>query len=245
MNWPSVRGRLLQWHRKEQGSFTLESTLVFPLLLTLILLFLVFGMYMYQKVQLYYAASSTAERAAFGWDNSHRDPRSGMLTETKYDGLYWRIGEDEMLGSLFGLGAGSTDTVITLPQELSSDGGEIDLSQSKMLRSVQWLERAGLGYKGEISYSNRILKRKIEVKLKQPLAVDALEQSWLKREPKTVSAASVVDPVEFIRSVDLMRYYSSKFADRGGGAGPAKAQAGKVLATYQGIGGEDELEKSG
>lgn len=229
-----IKKRLLHWLKKEQGSFSLESAIVFPMLLMLILLFIIFGMYMYQKVMLYYAASATAERAAFGWDNSYRQSRSGMLTEPKYDGLYWRTGEDEMLSSLFGLGGGTADTVVLLPLAAAGEESKTDLSERKMEQSVQWLGQAGLAYAGHISYSRGVIKRTIEVKLKAPLSVQFVEQSWLKREPKTVSAAAIVDPAEFIRSVDLVRYYSSKFANRAGGAGQAKSQAGQVLAPYKG-----------
>lgn len=225
--------RLLHWLKKEQGSFTLESTLVFPMLMALILLFIIFGMYMYQKVVLYYAASATAERAAFSWDNSYRDPRNGMLTEPKYDGLYWRIGEDEMLTGLFGMKGDAADAAVALPLEMSDGESRPELNERKMEQSVRWMEQAGLMYEGNISYSRGVLKRTIEVKLKQPLSVQPFEQGFLKREPKTVSSASIVNPMEFIRSVDLARYYSTKFANNGG-AGQSKSQAGKVLAPYKG-----------
>ncbi|WP_051251262.1 TadE/TadG family type IV pilus assembly protein [Paenibacillus harenae] len=237
MSWNKVRVKLLRLVKKEQGSFTLESTLVFPILITLILLFIIFGMYMYQKVVLYYAASSTAERAAFGWDNSNRDPQSGMLKTATHDSLYWRIGEDGMLSSLFGLGEDSGDTVVALPVEPRGEGEKTALARRKMEHAVQWLEQAGVSYKGQIGYANNVLKRTIEVKLKRPLSAETMEQSWLKREPKTVSSATIVDPVEFIRSVDLVRYYAAKFANRGGGAGQAKVQAGEALAPYKGAAG--------
>lgn len=233
MNMQRIKKRLQHWLKKEQGSFSLESAIVFPMLFMLILLFIIFGMYMYQKVMLYYAASATAERTAFGWDNSFRQSRTGMLIEPKYDGLYWRIGEDAMLSSLFGLGGGTADTAVLLPLT-GADEVSKTLSERKMEQSVQWLGQAGLAYEGRISYSRGVIKREIEVKLKAPLSVQFVEQSWLKREPKTISAAAIVDPAEFIRSVDLVRYYSSKFANRAGGAGQAKSQAGQALAPYKG-----------
>jgi len=229
-----MRARLLRWLKKEQGSFTLESTIVFPMLMGLILLFILFGMYMYQKAVLYYAASATAERTAFGWDNSFREARSGMLIAPEYDGLYWRIGEDKLLSSLFGIEGEKTAAAVALPLASTDEAGKDDLSGRKMEQSVQWLGQAGLKYEGQISYSGGVLKREIEVKLKAPLSVRFALNSWLRREPKTVSAAAVVDPVEFIRSVDLVRYYSMKFANRTGGAKQSRSQAGQALAPYKG-----------
>lgn len=227
-----MKARLLQWLKKEQGSFTLESTIVFPMLLGLILLFILFGMYMYQKVVLYYAASASAERAAFGWDNSFREARSGMLTESKYDGLYWRIGEDEMLGRLFGLGGEKRAAAVAIPLAGAGEA-EAALPLRKLEQAVRWIGQAGLAYEGQISYSGGALKREIEVKLKSPLSNRSVEKSWLRREPMSVSTAAVVDPVEFIRSVDLVRYYTTKFANRTGGAGQARSQAGQALAPYK------------
>jgi hypothetical protein len=234
MNRLRIKARLLGWLKKEQGSFTLESTIVFPMLFGLILLFILFGMYMYEKVIVYYAASSTAERAAFSWDNSNREARSGMLIEPDYDGLYWRIGEDGILSSLFGLRGENAAAKVVLPLAETVDGSNNALSVRKMEQSARWLGQAGLTYEGQISYSGGVLKRVILVKLKESLSVGIVEKSWLKREPKTVSSATVVDPTEFIRSVDLVRYYSSRFANRAGGAGQAKTQAGQVLDSYKG-----------
>ncbi|MCA0757412.1 pilus assembly protein [Paenibacillus sp. N4] len=225
--------RLPQFLRQEQGSFTLESAIVFPLLLVFVLIFIVFGMYMYQKVTLYYVASSTAERTAFSWDNSHRDPRSGMLTEPRYDGLYWRLGEDGIASGLFGLGSGDKARSLTLPQSGYSREGEEDLPLGKMLGAAELLERTGQSYEGQIQYANNLVKRAVEVKLKQPLSAGAGGQGYWSKEPKTVTASGIVDPVEFIRSVDLVRYFSSRFA---GSGGAGQAQAGKIISPYQGAG---------
>ncbi|WP_138752744.1 TadE/TadG family type IV pilus assembly protein [Paenibacillus sinopodophylli] len=225
-------GRLLHGLRREQGSFTLEATLVFPLLLGLILLFILFGMYMYQKVVLYYAASSTVERAAFSWDNSYRTARSGMLNEPVYDGLYWRVGENDMLGSLFGMAGDHVSSTILLPLEDQDGAGGSDLSERKLLQSAKWIGAASLAYQGQINYARSVLKKEVEVKLKSPFANGAAEKSWLRREAKTVSSATIVDPTEFIRSVDLARYYATKFANRTGGARLAREEAGQVLAPY-------------
>lgn len=224
---------MLQGLKKENGSFTLESTMVFPILLSLILLFILFGMYMYQKVVLYYAAASTAERAAFGWDNSFRDVRSGMLSEPKFDSLYWRLSDDEMLTSLFGIGGETADAVVNLPlEEQEGEDSKSDLPYRKMEKSLNWLVQAGAAYQGRISYTHGLLQRKLEVKLKQPLSLPLVEENWLKREPKTVATASIVDPVEFIRSVDLVRYFTTKLKSDGSGGGGqySKSQAGKVLS---------------
>jgi hypothetical protein len=234
VNVLQIKYKLFQWLRKEQGSFTLESSVVLPLLLGLILLFVLFGMYMYQKVIVYYAASVTAERTAYSWDNSFRQARTGMLADDRHDGLYWRMSEDKMLASLFEMKEEVPSAAVTLPLEPSGATEDDPLSERKMKQAALWLGKAGLAYEGQMSYERGALKKSIEVKLKTPLSTESAEKSWLRREPKSVSSAIVVEPVEFIRSVDLVRYYYAKFANASSGSTEAKSQAGKALAPYKG-----------
>ncbi|MNF05661.1 hypothetical protein D3C80_2054430 [compost metagenome] len=52
-------------------------------------------------------------------------------------------------------------------------------------------------------------------------------------EPEVQAQSVVTDPVEFIRTVDLMRYYGAKFKgkgqDSGSGTSMEKQDAGKML----------------
>lgn len=222
--------RWLLWLRHTEGSFTLESTLVFPILFLLILMFLLFSMYIYQKVVLYYSASETAERASFSWDNSHRNARNGMLTTGQNDGLYWRVSGDYMLGSLFGITANQTDITLEIPGSQSAD--ELELAGTKLRQAAAWLTGdAGLPFQGNIAYANSLLKREVAVKLKQPVSLAPLELTLGLSEPKTAAAATIVDPVQFIRDVDMVRYYTAKFNN-----GTSKQQAAKALQAYSGGG---------
>ncbi|KQN99059.1 TadE/TadG family type IV pilus assembly protein [Paenibacillus sp. Leaf72] len=224
----SLRPLFRKWLLGEQGSFTLESTLVFPLLLTVILLFLLLGMYMYQKTVLYYSASVTTERTAFGWDNSFRNSRTGLLPEGEYDSLYWRMHEDRLLSSLFGLGGESADVQLALP--LHGAAGD-SLPEQKMAAAAGWMNaERGLPFEGSIGYHRTVIQRHIETKLIQPVSLEPLERVLGIREPKTVASSPVTDPVDFIRGVDLARYYTAKFA--GSPQGSGKEQASQVLSSY-------------
>ncbi|MCM3628820.1 pilus assembly protein [Paenibacillus glycanilyticus] len=221
----------LQWLRHSEGSFTLESTLVFPIIFLLILMFLLLSMYIYQKVVLYYSATETAERASFSWDNSHRNARNGMLTTGQYDGLYWRVSGDYMLGSLFGMTSDQTDVTLELPGPLSEEE-KLELAGTKLRRASNWLTGdAGLPFQGNIAYANSLMKREVAVKLKQPVSLAPLELTLGLSEPKTAASASIVDPVQFIRDVDMLRYYTAKFNN-----GTSKQQAAKALTAYSGGG---------
>ncbi|WP_336774643.1 TadE/TadG family type IV pilus assembly protein [Paenibacillus sp. MMO-58] len=227
----NLRRSLTQWLCQTEGSFTLESALVFPVIFLLILMFLLFSMYIYQKAVLYYSASETAERASFSWDNSHRNARNGMLTTGQYDGLYWRVSGDHMLGSLFGITADQTD--VTLELQGSRDIDKLELAGTKLHQASAWLTGdAELPFQGNIAYSNSLLKREVSVKLMQPVSLAPLELTLGLSEPKTVASASIVDPVQFIRDVDTVRYYTAKFS-----SGTSKQQAGKALKAYS-VGGK-------
>jgi hypothetical protein len=224
----SINAGLLKLARGERGSFSLESALVMPLMLLLVLSILLFGMYMYQKVMLYYSAGITAERAAFSWDNGNKEPKSGIAPAGSYDGLYWRVGEDNMLESVFGLASGgSAEESITVPPV---SGGEAPdaLAALKLNRASQWLADVRPAFEGQAVYERGVVQRLVQVKLLQPITLSALELLLGKSEPKAVAAAAVVEPAEFIRSVDLARYYGSKLSK---GLFSQK-DAGAVLANY-------------
>jgi hypothetical protein len=220
---------------EEAGSYSLESVFVFPILFLLILLMMFMGLFAYQNVIVTYAASITAERAAFGWDNSHREPRTGILSASAYDGLYAGLGSDGAIGSLFGLASGAEAATVSLPaRERGQDGAS--LAERKLEQASGWLEKAGLSYVGEASRSNEGLLRFVGVKLVKPVGSGML-RLWGEGgfvDPSGNGKSIITEPVAFIRHVDLARYYSKKFADATAGGKTAKKQAGDVLSSYGG-----------
>ena len=44
-----------------------------------------------------------SERTAYNWDNSHKIATTGSVEQGQYDSLYWRLTDDNVVGSLFGL----------------------------------------------------------------------------------------------------------------------------------------------
>ncbi|MCQ6559124.1 pilus assembly protein [Paenibacillus mendelii] len=222
-------------NRGEEGSFTLESSLVFPTLFVALLAMLLFSMYVYQKVAMYYVTSVAAERAAFRWDNSHRDAVSGMAPNNLYDGLYWRMGSDGALQSLFQLDdaeGGGISVNIGTPGGM--EGGDQAGDESGEVQSLPVLKmnriasRVPLPYEGQMTYSFGLLEKTVEVKLKQPLDMKLLK-AFGRTEPKSGSHALIVDPVEFIRNVDLVRYYTAKFKQGSSGGGANQAHAAEIL----------------
>ncbi|MFD0588587.1 TadE/TadG family type IV pilus assembly protein [Paenibacillus sp. GCM10027627] len=221
------------WNRDERGSFTIEAVMVFPLLFAMILAFVLLGMYLYQKAVVYYAAVITAERASFSWDNSKRESATGILMKAEYDSLYRRMGTDGVLASIFGLGKEDEHTSVVMPGGLDGNGeGPIGLIKSKLIGAAQWMTNAGLPYSGTMKYSGGLAVRNVEVRLKKPIALVPWEGNGSRKEPKAEVKSGIVDPVEFIRGVDLARYFADKLANHPMGKTTAKERAGGVLSTY-------------
>ncbi|OUS71935.1 hypothetical protein B1748_25860 [Paenibacillus sp. MY03] len=213
----------------------MESAMVFPMLFILIFLFLFMSMFVYQNVIVSYTAAVTSERAAFAWDNSHRDPRSGILTEAAYDGLYTELGSDGVTGSLFGLIGHSETASVSLPSGRTEGAGS-SLAVTKLDLASDWIAAAGLSYSGEVTRADDGLFRLVRTKLEKPIGSDVF-RSWGKGEfvdPTGQSKALITAPVDFVRHVDLARYYAKKFSGSSAGKATSKKQAGKVLSSYGG-----------
>jgi hypothetical protein len=227
--------RRIKLLRSESGSFTLEATLVFPILLIVIVIVILFVCYIYEKAVLYGAASVTSERTAFLWDNSYRNIRTGLAGEGEYDGLYWRIKDDELVQSLFGLDdGGGPDARTSIGGSASSGSGSGDssnagsLAERKLMRTTEHLE--GVLF-GENRYKRRLASRFVETALRTPMESNVLRSRIENYEQASMASSIIVDPAEFIRTVDIVRYYTSKLGSReSGGIDSNKQQeAGKAL----------------
>ncbi|AIQ56729.1 TadE/TadG family type IV pilus assembly protein [Paenibacillus borealis] len=217
--------------QQDEGSFTIEASLLLPVIMCITMLLLFFSLYSYQKSMLLQVGSAAAERAAYNWENSNRAV-DGEFAAGNYDPLYWRISEDGLLGSLFGTGAQNGSTAIELPGEAGDEaGGQLPLVK---LWHASQIVPANLT--GEMSYTYGLTSRKISAKLKKMLRLPVLDELLADGAVPEVSARSyVTEPVEFIRTVDLMRYYGSKFKDTSSGSkegtGMEKKNAAIVLDT--------------
>ena len=189
--------------RESRGSFTIEASLVFPVVLLATVAFVFFSLYIYAKGSLYQAAAVTADRAAFAWDNSHKDPLTGAFAVNEQDGLYWRVFQDRASG-IFSFADGGVATV-----ELPEDAGktDLDMPQRKLMKAAQLLPGVE---KAMLSYTHRLFDRTVSVRLTDPFhrpdrpamppVPDRIEQE---------ASAKVVDPVELIRTVEFVRLYAS------------------------------------
>lgn len=205
----------------------MEASLVLPIVLMVTVLLLFLCLYIYQQSMLVQASAAASERTAYSWDNSHKFAATGSVEQGQYDSLYWRLTDDNVVGTLFGLAGGDSTRSITLP-EGEAEGGK--LPELKMFKGGTAVPAS---MAGEMRYTNQLLIRKVTTSLNEQVSLTPLSRILDDGGQIKVSAQSiVVDPVEFIRTVDLMRYYGSKF--QGGRNGTDKAAAGEVLQKFGG-----------
>lgn len=178
--------------REKKGNFTMEASILFPILLIIVLLFVFFSLVIYEKVTLQYKANQIATRMAHTWDSSTMKLETGELSESDYvthngDGLYWRITSNNGFNK-FGLSL--------------SDNGVV--SKKK--------QRAG-EYAGNITFDNGLFVQEIVVSLDKNLALpNVIADIFGVNKVGATARHPVVDQTEIIRNTDFMVYGFSKFS---------------------------------
>ncbi len=164
--------------RDETGRFTLESTLIFPLLfiITISCLFITIGAS--RHVGLAVDATTASGRAAFSWSNSNKNPVTGAYLPGSYDHLYWRLTDDR---------SGSS------------------LATKKVTRALSFIT-ADIFERGQ--FMNSLLQRDIFVEVDFPFhAPGFMSELYGSRQLIGNGHSSVSEPMEFIRQVELARIY--------------------------------------
>lgn len=178
-----MKAILHNFKREKEGSFTIEAALIFPTIFILILGMLFFSLFIHLNVYTYYKASLAAERAAFSWNNSYRSPVTGEINmnyiRTQNDGLYWRI--PDVLGS-----------------------GR--LQETKMNQALASVKFNG---DSQAAYKNKIFRREVNISMSQKVTAPVLIKGMYGEDGKAAGQAFalVTDPVDYIRSFDLLYYY--------------------------------------
>lgn len=183
-------GGVRRWMQGEKGTFTIEASLIFPILLLANVAFLVFALYVYQLVTLHIHAAVAAERIVTYW---HVSPAEGRLP------LYWRI-----------LDNGSTEVSIPKTGHANFKGGSIQ--EQKMARGVRGIPE---GMSGTVEFQNKVIRQFVVVKLEHPIKVSPLVTFFLpdfqsdgKLQAKATS--EVMDSTEFARYIDFAFGYALK-----------------------------------
>ncbi len=202
---------LLRRKKNEKGSFTIEASLLFPIIFLALVAMIFFSIFVYQKVVLYYIASEVAERVAFHWDNSNKDPYTGAFSIEDRDPLYWRLTDDNILDILFNTNSEYKRTV-----NLSSDERSLPTADDVPLPTKKLYNIANIipkGIEGKLTYKNNWIERKVTVELYSPIKLPLFLQTILGNKVTATASATITDPIEFIRNIDFVRKYSNALMD--------------------------------
>lgn len=212
--------------KNEKGAIIVESTLVLPIVFCTILLLIFFSLFLYQNAVVEQTSAIAAERVAFSWNNSARDQRTGAYAEGSHDPLFWRLSDDGMLQSIFGGTSQPGKDKIELPAAKSEEDG---LALRKLSSTGQELP-SFVG--GQMNYSHELLTRTVKTQFHRELPISPLH--FYMKDSDTASGQSVsyiVEPTEWIRTVELARYFTAKFKGSGD-EGKSKSDSVNALKKY-------------
>ncbi|MGG1314488.1 pilus assembly protein [Cohnella laeviribosi] len=215
---------LIRRLRDNSGSFALESSMVMPIVLMMTFLLLFFAIYIAQGAIMYYNVSIAGERAAYNWPNSAKDVRTGAYPAGQYDGLYWRLTDDHVLSGLFGLALESPGAAVAIPAAGGAEAG--DLADRKLLAAAGTIVTASAG---EMRYRHSLVWREIGTEAASSDVPEPLRRFNGTTILSAKASAIVVEPAEFLRNIDLLRYYAAKMRSADGGAAAYREQAAAVL----------------
>lgn len=177
--------------KDDSGNFTVEASMIFPMILIITMCLIFFSLVVYYKSILQFEANRIADKVAFVWNNSSKDVHTGAFnqyTTQNGDGLYWRLTSNNILQN-FGLNI----------------GGESAAVDKKLHRNL--VDEIPGAISGSVEFKNKLFRNYVEVKLEQPLKLPSMVTDLFKMDVMEASAArTITEPVEFIRNTDFVIY---------------------------------------
>ncbi|WP_258201272.1 hypothetical protein [Paenibacillus endoradicis] len=187
-----------------------------PVIMSVIVIMTVAAIYVFQVVFLQYVSLSTVERAAFIWDDADRQIITGQLRSEEQYGLYENEIMLQLVSKIIPIDNSQRTTSLDIISDSNSESDESNTSplttliSDKLVLAQQHIEHMNLNVNGQISYSHPALLPRIEVTLKQQLSPLTWRKQQVFASPAYTTHRSLVNPISFIRSVDLIMYYTEK-----------------------------------
>lgn len=196
-------GEMWRGIKNENGSMIIEASVVFPIILYCSLAMIFMGMFVFLKVMVSHAAVLVADRAAIVWTNSSKDPKTGFFPNHTYDPLYWRLYQDQLLDRVLDIGTQRDNFNVHIPSRIGSS-----LATKKLHSAAAFVP---LLYTGNVQFNNLLMERTVNASLASPMfdySVGRMIDQEINIDGEAVSA--VVEPAEFIRTVEFVRYMTVK-----------------------------------
>lgn len=211
----------------ENGSLTLEATIVLPWIMLLTFLLILFAVFVLNRSTHYYSLSVAAARTAFAWPHSSASLKTGGYPEGGYDGLYWRLKDDALLANLFGWETGDNGDAIAAVGAGAFTGSGNALAESKLRHAAAALPA---GIEGNMTYRNRIALREVTIRASGKFAPNPLRRLWPSFDHEAAATVSAVvnEPAEWVRTFQLARYYLARIQRDSDYAERLRRQAAKM-----------------
>ena len=211
-------------YKHDRGSYTIEASMIFSLIvLTIILLLFAFS-YMQQKACLVSTASFAAQQGAELWLDSRRSMDNGSVNTAKEaDSLGYRVFDNLLLSQKTFEGhieevedaQGKPKFVLKIDTDNSLPGQKVLLIGEAMCKRMGSTVLRPNNTKVRITYSNNIFRGRLSVEITQEIKVPlgGVKQFFDGKDTLTLSAqstAAVTEPDEYIRNIDLAIELSKK-----------------------------------
>lgn len=182
----------------ENGSYTLETTLIFPLIFIFLLLLLSLSLIQYQLAWQFYETTTIADKTAHNWEVIDRIFITGEYDiDAKRSNLYWRITNENVFQGII-LAKGAEEGVLLRTADKFNNHGTSNLIIN------QASDLLATSYSNVIKLDTGLFK---QIKVRTIANIVKFLPIEITDELKTtVSSYSYIsEPDEFIRLINLLK----------------------------------------
>lgn len=203
--------------KNERGSYTVEISMIFTLIVFAVITLLFTFLYMHQKALLVNAASFAAQQGAELWLDSRRSMEDGRVDNAEAaDPINYRIFDNLLFTDKTYVGyieeeadgKGGQRPVFKIDSSDGLPGKKVQLIQEALCRKIYGTVLKPKSTKIIISYKNNAFRGKLTVEILQEIAVPlgGLKAFFDGKNTLTLSGKSyavISEPQEYIRNIDL------------------------------------------
>ncbi len=211
-------------YKGDKGSYTIEASMIFTLIIFTILTLLFTFLYMQQKATLVSAASFAAQQGAGLWLDSRRSMENGETDKAgAADSIGYRVFDNLLFSNKTFEGYfeevldanGKKALVLKMDVGGSLPGQKAALIGEALSKRIEGSVLKPKNTKVRITYTNNIIRGRLTVEILQEIKVPlgGIKAFLDGKDTLTLSGrstAAVTEPAEYIRNIDLALELSKK-----------------------------------
>jgi hypothetical protein len=218
----------LDKYKHDKGSYTVEISMMFTLIVFVILTLLFTFLYMQQKASLVSAASFAAQQGAELWMDSRSSMENGEVDKAESaDSIYYRVFDNLLFSTKtfegyfeeVSVDNGKKKLVLHMDVGDSLPGQKVALIGEALCKRIESTVLKPRNTKVRITYTNNALRGRLYVEIIQEITVplggikaffDGKDTLTLKGQ----STSTVSEPDEYIRNIDLAIELSKRLGSK-------------------------------